>query len=105
MLQLGYSPSALNTMSGNAGTWDEYAGNGAFVSSTPQVGAIAVWESGVHGAGSVGHVAVVESVNGDGKITISESNWGPSQRYNIRTISAKDPSTDAPSKYIIVPKA
>jgi len=101
MLQLGYSPSALSTMFRNAGTWDENAGNGAFVSNTPQVGSIAVWEGGVNGAGSVGHVAVVESVNGNGTITISESNWGnSSRRYNTRTISA-----NAPSKFIIVPRA
>ncbi|MBK1986088.1 CHAP domain-containing protein [Sphaerospermopsis aphanizomenoides BCCUSP55] len=100
MLQLGYQQSTLNTMLGNAGTWDNTAGNGASISTTPQVGSIALWEAGVNGAGSVGHVAVVERINTDGTITISESNWGSPQRYSTRTIAANNPS-----KFIIVPRA
>lgn len=96
LLQLGYSKSALDTMLGNAGTWDERAGEGAFVSSSPKAGAIAVWEAGVNGAGSVGHVAVVEQVNADGTILISESNWA-NKAYNTRNISANG------LKFVIVP--
>lgn len=96
LLQLGYSKSALDTMLGNAGTWDERAGRGAFVSSSPKAGAIAVWEAWVNGAGSVGHVAVVERVNADGTILISESNWA-NKAYNTRTISANG------LKFVIVP--
>jgi len=98
MLMLGFKQSALNTMLGNAGTWDNTAGNGAYVSATPQVGSIVVWEAGVSGAGNVGHVAVVEKVNSDNTILISESNWA-GQAYNTRTISRY-----APSKFIIVPR-
>ncbi|MFW6359637.1 MAG: CHAP domain-containing protein [Chroococcales cyanobacterium] len=65
----------------------------------PQVGAIAVWEAGVNGAGSVGHVAVVERVYDDGSILISESNWAGTA-YNTRRISRYNPS-----KFIVVPKA
>lgn len=102
MLQLGYSKAALDTMWGNAGTWDNTAKNGATVSNTPQAPSIAVWEPGVGGAGGVGHVAVVERVNSDGSILISESNWDKTQ-YNTRTISRN--SRYWPSEFITVPKA
>ena len=105
MLQLGYSKTALDTMPGNAGTWDNTAGNGAKVSNTPQAPCIAVWEIGVGGVlsaekGGVGHVAVVERVNADGSIVISESNWNNTQ-YNTRTISRND--SHWPSEFVIVP--
>jgi surface antigen len=101
MLQLGYSKSALDTMLGDASNWDDTAGNGAYVSITPQVGAIANWNSG--------HVAVVESVNSDGSILISESNWDQNndgiynEIYATRLISQNNKNW--PSKFIIVPKA
>jgi surface antigen/pimeloyl-ACP methyl ester carboxylesterase len=101
MLQLGYSKTALDTMWGNAGTWDDTAGNGATVSNTPQAPSIAVWEIGVGGAGDFGHVAVVERVNPDGSILISESNWADTQ-YNTRTISPGD--SHWPSEFVIVPR-
>jgi surface antigen len=105
--QLGYSSTALDTMLGNAGTWDNTAGNGATVSSIPQAPCIAVWEPGVGGAGSVGHVAVVEQINynSDGSIKsilISESNW-LEQQYDTRTIFRND--SHWPSEFILVPKA
>lgn len=40
------------------------------MTSTPQVGAVAQWESGGYG-----HVAFVEQVNADGSIVISESSY------------------------------
>jgi surface antigen len=85
MLQLGFSKAALDTMRGNASEWDNTAENGASVSSTPQVGAITNWE--------FNHVAVVEKVNSDGTILISESNWDANndgvynEIYATRTIS------------------
>jgi surface antigen len=107
MLQLGYSKAALDTMRGNAGTWDNTAGNGATVSRIPQVPCLAVWEIGVGGVpsaadGGVGHVAVVERINPDGSILISESNWAD-QQYSTRTISRND--SHWPSEFVIVPKA
>ena len=106
MLQLGYSKDALNSMIHHAGTWDNEAGNGATVSNTPQAPCIAVWEIGVGGVpsaikGGVGHVAVVERVNPDGSILISESNWADTQ-YNTRTISPSD--SHWPSEFVIVPR-
>jgi surface antigen/LysM repeat protein len=102
MMQLGYSEYALDSMLGNAGTWDNTAGRGARVVYTPQAPCIVVWEAGVGGAGSVGHVAVVERVNADGSILISESNWA-GKSYNTRTIYPG--SRSWPSKFIVVPKA
>lgn len=100
MKELGYSSSALNTMRGNAHTWDNTASNGATVSSTPQVASIAVWEPYVNGAGSLGHVAVVEQINSNGTIVISESNWPKGTMYGTRTLGA----SNWPSKFITVPK-
>lgn len=61
---------------GNANTWAYYAAmSGWTVSSVPRVGSIAQTA-----AGYAGHVAIVESVNSDGTVTISEMNatagWG-----------------------------
>jgi len=103
MMELGYSEAALDTMLGNAGMWDNTAANGATVSNTPFVPCIAVWEPKVGGAGSVGHVAVVEQINPDGSILISESNWPTGTSYLTRTIY---PNTSKwPSSFIIVPPA
>jgi surface antigen len=51
----------------------------------PAVGAVAVFQPGQYGAGYFGHVAYVESVNGD-KITISEANFGSRQPGTRRTL-------------------
>lgn len=99
MKELGYSPASIDTMLGNAYTWDNTAGKGAVVSFKPQVGAIAVWEPNVHGASANGHVAVVEQVNPDGTIVISESSW-LGKMYEQRTLN----SSNWPSEFIIVPK-
>ncbi len=64
-------------MWGNAGNWP-----GSYVS--PTVGAVAVFPPGVGGAGGVGHVAIVERVNGNGTMDISEYNWRPYQ-YSYRS--------------------
>jgi surface antigen len=102
MMQLGYSEYALDSMLGHAGTWDNTASRGCRVISAPQVPSIAVWEAGVGGAGSVGHVAVVERINSDGSIIISESNWPTGTMYGTRTIY---PGSKWPSKFVAVPKS
>lgn len=72
-------PSGL----GNANSWDNRApAYGFTVSSTPRVGAGAVSNSGYYG-----HVMYVESVNGDGTITISDYNRAGPGEYGVRTIS------------------
>ena len=70
---------------GNATTWDDYArGSGYLVSGTPSVGAVMQndWQ-----AGGYGHVAVVESVNEDGSIVVSEMNWAGWNVKSYRTVS------------------
>lgn len=63
---------------GNGGDWDNNAYLcGYSVASEPQVGDIAVLEAGEQYAGSVGHVAYVETVNADqSKFYVSHMNWG-----------------------------
>ena len=72
---------------GNARTWAYYARSDGFgVSRKPTVGAILVDTAGYYG-----HVAVVEGVNGDGSIVVSEMNnyaYGGFGVVNRRTISA-----------------
>ncbi|GCE18660.1 COG3942 and LysM peptidoglycan-binding domain-containing protein [Dictyobacter kobayashii] len=46
------------------------------VSTTPHVGDIMQLNGGVQGAGSVGHVGVVESIQANGRFTVSQMNWG-----------------------------
>ncbi len=89
--ELGYRSADLNQLVGNASQWGTQATNaGIPVSRTPQVGSIAQWDSN--------HVAVVEQVNSDGTIVISESSYSsvsPSPQdylYRRRTISATDPT-------------
>jgi len=50
----------------------------------PKLGAIAVWGAGAFG--SAGHVAVVESINYDGTINISESGFGGPYFAFIRNV-------------------
>ena len=94
--ELGYRSADLNQLVGNASQWGTQATNaGIPVSRTPQVGSIAQWDSN--------HVAVVEQVNSDGTIVISESSYSsvsPSSLdylYRRRTIFAT-----APTRYIHV---
>lgn len=71
---------------GNGGMWaDTAAAMGYWVDSTPRPGDAAVFAPGQYGAdGWAGHVAVVEKVNDDHSILISEANVngqvGPFQR-------------------------
>ena len=69
---------------GNAATWAAYArAAGYLVNNTPVVGAV------MQNGGGYGHVAVVESVNADGSITISEMNYaGNFNRVTSRTVDA-----------------
>jgi surface antigen len=69
---------------GNAATWAMYArAAGYLVNNTPAVGAV------MQNGGGYGHVAIVESVNSDGSITISEMNYaGNFNRVTSRTVDA-----------------
>jgi surface antigen len=75
---------------GNGGNWWQTAPKyGLRVDHTPQVGAAISFLPGQAGADGVyGHVGVVESVNPDGTIGISESNWlGVRYKRHDRTLS------------------
>lgn len=69
---------------GNAATWASYArAAGYLVNNTPAVGAV------MQNGGGYGHVAIVEAVNADGSITVSEMNYaGNFNRVTSRTVSA-----------------
>jgi CHAP domain len=84
------SPSLFSGL-GNADTWLSRAAKKTGVSegSTPEPGAIAVWNSP-----GVGHVAFVESVTG-GSVTVSDYNYAGTGMYN-----AGHGLATAPSGYI-----
>ncbi|HEU0266509.1 MAG TPA: CHAP domain-containing protein [Candidatus Saccharimonadaceae bacterium] len=81
---------------GNASTWALAAQqNGFRVDNTPSVGAIAQWNAYAGGSGYYGHVGIVEGVNSDGTVTISEMNnyaYGGFGVVDHRTISASSVS-------------
>ena len=100
MRELGYSSEALDKLIGNANQWaDEAKAANIPTSNTPRVGSIAQWSSD--------HVAVVEQVNSNGTILVSESSYSDvsgtiyDYLYETRTIS---PSANWPSTFIYVPK-
>ena len=62
---------------GNASQWAYTASSfGLSVGTTPAVGATAVFQPGVEGAGGGGHAAVVEQVLGGGWFIVSDMNFG-----------------------------
>lgn len=86
--ELGYGTGQLSALRGNASDWDDQARAAAIkIDSTPAVGAIAQSDQ-------QNHVAVVESVNADGTITVTESSYvgdNPTSLWNFlwrhRTVS------------------
>lgn len=76
-VRLGKSWNNTRPGSGSAWNWPALARDqGYSVSSTPRVGAIISWQASSLSS-PWGHVAIVEAVNGDGTIDISEYNWQP----------------------------
>lgn len=66
----------IGSLWGNASNWAASASQAGFnVNNTPEVGAIFQSTPGQNGAGAYGHVGVVESVNPNGTLTVSEMNW------------------------------
>ncbi|BBD90681.1 CHAP domain protein [Staphylococcus caprae M23864:W1] len=66
----------IGSLWGNASNWAASASQAGFnVNNTPEVGAIFQSGPGQNGAGAYGHVGVVESVNPNGTLTVSEMNW------------------------------
>ena len=76
LLELGASPEPLSALRMNASDWATEADGIFMVDSTPAVHSIAQLNS-VPNDFSGGHVAVVESLNADGTITVTESSYVP----------------------------
>ena len=80
---LGYDTTKLAALHADAGQWDDEARAATiWVDDTPTVGSIAQTDSSLDG---LGHVAVVESINTDGTITITESSFAsdPTTPWNF----------------------
>lgn len=79
---------------GNASSWAASARAAGYrVDSTPSVGAIAQWNAYAPGTYGYGHVAIVDGVNSDGTVRITEMNYGG--RYGAitsRTVKASSVS-------------
>ncbi len=73
---------------GHAYNWPNLARDqGYAVVSSPRAGAIVSWARDVSRGMPYGHVAIVEGVNSDGTINVSEYNWNKyaySERKNVR---------------------
>lgn len=68
---------------GNANQWISNAqAAGIPTGSEPQVGSVAVMNVGYYG-----HVMYVEAINDDGKIHVSQFNWGASGEYSTMDIN------------------
>lgn len=73
---------------GDAGTWYENATNFRR-GSTPALGAVICWKTSDPSTGALGHVAIVEVINPDGSIVISESGWN-AWYFNTETLYPTD---------------
>lgn len=83
---------------GDASNWPNLAArNGVSVHSSPQVGAIISWQAGALSS-QWGHVAIVEGINSDGTIDVSEYNWF--YKHDGDTVSHLNPSSRGPYSYI-----
>ncbi|NMN01237.1 amidase [Bifidobacterium sp. DSM 109958] len=78
----------VGTQFGNGKDWANSARSyGYYVNSTPHVGAIMVFRAGQLGVSAqYGHVAIVERINADGSVYISESGSGFGGRVHYRNI-------------------
>src|SRR5699024_6346827 len=80
---------------GDASNWASAAqSSGYSVGNTPEVGAVMHAPAYTNGSYGQGHVAVVERVNGDGSILVSEMQFGGGVGdKNTRTLSASQASS------------
>ena len=79
---------------GNAYDWDNNAKSAGYkVNNSPSVGAIMQADAWTNFAWGMGHVAVVERINSDGSILVSEMNFGGGKGVKaFRTISSSQVS-------------
>lgn len=81
--QAGWWPNGA----GNAAEWWPFAQQHGFgTSSTPQVGALAVWGPGVDPPFGFGHVGIVTGARPDGSFTVSEMNWQGLGKVDSRNV-------------------
>lgn len=81
----------INAHMGNAGDWISSAKRlGYTILQKPTPGTIAVYGKNYPGSGGYGHVAVVESVNGDGTFNVSEMNYAGWNYIDHRTVTPSD---------------
>lgn len=75
----------------NAENWYPNTSDGYKRGKTPKLGAIICWRKGKAGyaADGAGHVAVVEQINKDGTIMVSNSNYSGT-RFFTKTLSPKN---------------
>ena len=59
--------------------------NGFQVDGVPSVGSIMSWPAGMYGASEVGHVGVVQAVNGDGTVLVRHENWPYGSPEHLQT--------------------
>lgn len=85
MVRSGMSTTRPWSGSGNATNWG-YAMS-RITDQTPTVGAVAWWKAYAPGAGSSGHVAVVEQVISKDKIVVSQDSWGGDFSWAVITRS------------------
>ena len=77
-----------NLSRGNAEKWFLNTSDGYARGQVPKLGAVICWSVGTidDGTDGAGHVAIVEQINDDGSIVISQSGWG-SPRFWTQTIN------------------
>ena len=85
---------------GNGGDWaTAWRAKGWPADNTPEVGAMAHFAPGAVGASQTyGHIAVVQSINDDGTVTIEEYNGAVPYKYNTRNVPA-----DGVTTYLHIP--
>lgn len=86
MVEAGLPNARPWSGNGNATHWGYEMSS--ITDHSPQVGSVAWWSSASAGAGSMGHVAVVEHVLSPYEIIVSESNYGSDLSYRRITRSS-----------------
>ena len=83
-----------NSRLGDAGSWVPRAkASDMSTGSEPRAGAVMVYDyCQLNVSCRYGHVALVETVNDDGSVVVSEMNWEAHNVINYRTVSASDAS-------------
>jgi surface antigen len=90
MVQAGMS--ATRPFSGTGNAWNWGVQMASKTDNVPAVGAVAWFNKGVSGAGSVGHVAYVEQVVSPTEIIISEDSWSGDFHWRRITSTSGWPS-------------